>query len=233
MSDETTPEATASEESNTPSTQPDEQAGGGNGDRPDGSAAPRRRRRRGSRGGRKRKKPASRTAEGGAAEPSVPEDHTDPAADRGLTSDDVAAEAKEDAGLADGDDGADSADRAGATSASTRPKIGDRRPAPPKQQEQTEAKSGGSRRRRRGGRGRGRGRGGGEAVQADLGVGDVVELDDEVLERRRGQTRKGRPAGRYLMCVHVHPETGATHIAVLEGRSLVEHTVGSTKGDDH
>jgi ribonuclease E len=53
-----------------------------------------------------------------------------------------------------------------------------------------------------------------------------------VLERRRGQVRKGRPAGRYLMCVHVHPESGATHIAVLEGRNLVEHSVGSTSDDD-
>src|SRR5688500_17133801 len=103
MSDETTPEATASEETNTTNTQSSEPAGGGNGDRPEGGAAPRRRRRRGSRGGRGRKKPAGATAEGGAVEPSVPEDHTDPAADRGLTSDDVAAEAKEDAGLVDGD----------------------------------------------------------------------------------------------------------------------------------
>ncbi|HEV2362073.1 MAG TPA: Rne/Rng family ribonuclease [Acidimicrobiales bacterium] len=41
--------------------------------------------------------------------------------------------------------------------------------------------------------------------------------------RRRGRERKGRPVGRYLMCVHV--EDGATQIAVLEGRSLVEHVV--------
>jgi ribonuclease E len=34
------------------------------------------------------------------------------------------------------------------------------------------------------------------------------------------------------MCVHVHPETVATHIAVLEGRNLVEHTVGSSTDDD-
>jgi len=129
-----------------------------------------------------------------------------------------------------------------------RPKIGDTRPAPKTPaskadaaptEEPAEGRRGSSRRRRRGGRGRDRGgRGDGsspaEAVQADLGVGDGgrFELDDEVLERRRGQTRKGRPAGRYMMCVHVHPETGATHIAVLEGRNLVEHTVGSSTTDD-
>ena len=64
-----------------------------------------------------------------------------------------------------------------------------------------------------------------DVVRADLGVDDepALALDDDVLERRRGRTRKGRPAGRYLMCVHVL-EGGHTHIAVLEGRSLVEHT---------
>ena len=229
MSEETIPEATASEGSDTTNESPADRAGNGDGARTDG--APRRRRRRGSRGGRNRRKSANRGAESGVAdteEAAVPEDHTDPVADRGLTSDDVAADAREEAGLRDGD---------GSEESPARPKIGDRRPAPKPAEEPSEAKSGSGRRRRRGGRGRGRGRGGSstEAVQADLGVGDgasAVELDDDVLERRRGQTRKGRPAGRYLMCVHVHPETGATHIAVLEGRNLVEHTVGSTKGDD-
>jgi ribonuclease E len=72
-------------------------------------------------------------------------------------------------------------------------------------------------------------------VEADLGVGDdnhAVELDDDVLERRRGRTRKGRPAGRYTMCVHVHPDSSTTHIAVLEGRNLVEHYVGSSADTD-
>ena len=52
-----------------------------------------------------------------------------------------------------------------------------------------------------------------------------------MLERRRGRTRKGRPAGRYLMCVHVL-EGGHTHIAVLEGRNLVEHTLATPSGDE-
>ncbi|HLF40389.1 MAG TPA: Rne/Rng family ribonuclease, partial [Acidimicrobiia bacterium] len=50
------------------------------------------------------------------------------------------------------------------------------------------------------------------------------ELDAEVLERRKGRTRKGRPTGRYLMCVHVREGVGI-QVAVLEGRSLVEHYV--------
>jgi len=68
-----------------------------------------------------------------------------------------------------------------------------------------------------------------------------LELDDDVLETRRGRERKGRPLGRYLMCVHVQhtptgPESGATdgrvtQIAVLEGRSLLEHYV-SRPADD-
>jgi ribonuclease E len=70
-------------------------------------------------------------------------------------------------------------------------------------------------------------------VRADLGVNDepAEELDDDVLERRRGRTRKGRPAGRYLMCVHVL-EGGHTHIGVLEGRSLVEHSLATPTGNE-
>jgi len=71
-------------------------------------------------------------------------------------------------------------------------------------------------------------------VHADLGVGDAVavdDLDEATLARRRGRTRKGRPAGRYLMCVHVRPD-GHTHIALLEGRVLVEHSVSTAKDDD-
>ena len=49
------------------------------------------------------------------------------------------------------------------------------------------------------------------------------------MERRRGRSRKGRAIGRYQMNVHVAPE--ATHIAILEGRSLVEHFV-SRPADD-
>ena len=53
--------------------------------------------------------------------------------------------------------------------------------------------------------------------------GDPVDLDEKTLSKRRGRERKGRPVGRYLMAVHVQP--AATQIAVLEGRSLIEHYV--------
>jgi ribonuclease E len=50
------------------------------------------------------------------------------------------------------------------------------------------------------------------------------ELDEAAIERRKGRTRKGRPTGRYMMCVSVRSGV-ATQVAVLEGRSLVEHYV--------
>ncbi len=56
-----------------------------------------------------------------------------------------------------------------------------------------------------------------------------VDLDEKTLSKRRGKERKGRPVGRYLMAVHVKPE--ATQIAVLEGKSLIEHYV-SRPADD-
>ncbi len=59
----------------------------------------------------------------------------------------------------------------------------------------------------------------------------MVEVDEEVIARRRGRTRKGRPAGRYMMCVHVGPGS-STQIAVLEGRNLVEHSVARPEDDD-
>jgi ribonuclease E len=57
----------------------------------------------------------------------------------------------------------------------------------------------------------------------------AVEVPTEVMERRRGRERKGRPVGRYLMCVHVRD--GITQVAVLEGRSLTEHYVSRPSDD--
>ena len=58
------------------------------------------------------------------------------------------------------------------------------------------------RRRRRGGRGRG---GGGSKNTSNEPVtaltGEAVELDEETLAMRKGRERKGKPAGRYMMCV--------------------------------
>jgi len=80
---------------------------------------------------------------------------------------------------------------------------------------------GGRRRRRRGGRGRGRSRKPQENVN--------VELDEATLAKRRGKERDGRPIGRYLMAVHVHNDT--RHIAILEGRTLIEYYVSRPTDD--
>src|SRR5215207_5949731 len=247
MSDDTPTEARPASGEHDTNTAPVEAAGNtsestkqtsGDGRAGAAGGAPRRRRRRGSRGGRNRRKPKAAAAPDGAAakDPAeAGEDYTDAAADRGLTTEDVAADARVEAGLEDAEPGAVTGADA---SSPAKPKIGDTRPAPPSGEDTTTRK----RRRRRGGRGRGRRAGGGsdattapEAVRADLGADSAAvsldELDDDALERRRGRIRKGRPAGRYMMCVHVR-EDRTTHIGVLEGRSLVEHYVGSLEPDD-
>jgi len=247
MSDDTPTEARPASGEHNANTAPADAAGdqpestkrtSGDGPSGAGGGTPRRRRRRGSRGGRNRRKPKTAAAPAGAAakDPAdTGEDYTDAAADRGLTTEDVAADARVEAGLADAEPGAVTAADAPSPA---KPKIGDTRPAPPSGDGTATRK----RRRRRGGRGRGRARGGEtdtktapEAVRADLGSDGAAvsldELDDTALERRRGRTRKGRPAGRYMMAVHVRDDR-TTHIGVLEGRSLVEHYVGSLEPDD-
>ena len=121
-----------------------------------------------------------------------------------------------------------------------KPKIGDTIPADvlaqmARKEEAAEDEGGGKRRRRRGGRGRSTGgkqqpatKQPSKPVEAVIAY-DPAELDDETLERRRGRERKGRAVGRYSMCVHVTPR--ATQIAVLEGRSLIEHYVSHPADD--
>jgi len=132
-----------------------------------------------------------------------------------------------------------------------KPRIGDTRPAPasggtegpvvaapPGDGAGPAAPPSGKRRRRRGGRGRGgsagsageggsrRGGGGAPAPRRPVTAitdGGPADVDERTLEKRRGRERKGKPVGRYLMAVHVQPT--ATQIAVLEGRSLIEHYV--------
>jgi ribonuclease E len=66
-----------------------------------------------------------------------------------------------------------------------------------------------------------------EAVMTD--DGDDIEFDEKTMKRRRGRRRKGRAVGRYSMAVNV--TAGVTQIAVLEGRSLVEHQVSRPSDD--
>jgi ribonuclease E len=53
--------------------------------------------------------------------------------------------------------------------------------------------------------------------------------DLELIEQRRGRERNGRPIGRYFMGVQVR--ANMAQVAVLEGRSLIEHYV-SRPADD-
>ena len=111
----------------------------------------------------------------------------------------------------------------GSTS-STRRGRGTPAPAERTAEEQTGEESTGTpaqgrRRRRRGGRRRST-----PAPVESTTVASLEDLDESVLQRRRGGTRKGRPTGRYMMAVHVQPGVGI-QVAVLEGRSLVEHYV--------
>jgi ribonuclease E len=121
-----------------------------------------------------------------------------------------------------------------------KPKIGDTIPAEvlaqmARKDEAPAEGDGRKRRRRRGGRGRS---GGGKQqpdtkqpakpVEAVIAY-DPAEVDEETVERRKGRERKGRAVGRYSMCVHVTPK--ATQIAVLEGRSLIEHYVSHPADD--
>ncbi|MGH9043486.1 MAG: Rne/Rng family ribonuclease [Acidimicrobiales bacterium] len=62
------------------------------------------------------------------------------------------------------------------------------------------------------------------SIEAVVGL-DLAPLDEAPKRPRARRRRSGRSRslGRYFMCVHVQPER--TQIAVLEGRSLVEHYV--------
>ena len=91
-----------------------------------------------------------------------------------------------------------------------------------------------NRRRRRGGRNRNRGGRDRNTDRTDRTADrrshrSPEEIDAELIARRRGKERDGRPLGRYLMCVHVRNDL--TQVAVLEGRSLIEHYV-SRPADD-
>jgi ribonuclease E len=83
--------------------------------------------------------------------------------------------------------------------------------------------------------GSGRGGGAGKPARAPRPVEAIAaepyEIDEETARRRGGRERKGRPVGRYLMTVSVKPT--ATQIAVLEGRSLIEHYVSRPADDEH
>ncbi|NNE75126.1 MAG: Rne/Rng family ribonuclease [Acidimicrobiales bacterium] len=90
-----------------------------------------------------------------------------------------------------------------------------------------DAKQGGQGGRRKSGGGRGRDK---QADPVRAVISDEpIELDEKTLASRRGRARKGQPVGRYQMCVSRRDD--ATQIAILEGRSLMEHYVSRPSDD--
>ncbi|NNE12727.1 MAG: Rne/Rng family ribonuclease [Ilumatobacter sp.] len=79
-------------------------------------------------------------------------------------------------------------------------------------QQEGSRNGGDGKKKRRGGRGR-----------------KQTQAEQELIEQRGGRERNGKPIGRYFMCVQVRP--GMAQVAVLEGRSLIEHYV-SRPADD-
>jgi ribonuclease E len=108
-----------------------------------------------------------------------------------------------------------------------RPQIGDTRPAPPSPPNvvapapavKSDAPK---KKRRRSGQGKPTG-------QPAAVPRRAADADIEVFERRKGRERNGRPVGRYMMAVQVRPTL--TQVAVLEGRTVIEHYV-SRPADD-
>ncbi|MGA8724540.1 MAG: Rne/Rng family ribonuclease [Acidimicrobiales bacterium] len=77
--------------------------------------------------------------------------------------------------------------------------------------------------------GSGNGRAGGKSAPPRNGDGPRAERAERAEGRRGGRERRGKAVGRYMICVHVRGDV--THIALLEGRTLVEHYVSRASDD--
>ena len=115
-----------------------------------------------------------------------------------------------------------------------KPQIGDTRPAPANAAvaakpaaATADADAKPKSRNRRGGKRGGRNRRKSSDRSSD---NSVVGTDAELIERRRGKERNGKAVGRYMMCVQVREEF--TQVAMLEGRSLIEHYVSRPADDE-
>ncbi|MGH9171936.1 MAG: Rne/Rng family ribonuclease, partial [Acidimicrobiales bacterium] len=73
------------------------------------------------------------------------------------------------------------------------------------------------------------GRGAEPELDVDAAIAGALDLPAGDRRGQHQQDKRGRTRGRYLMCVHVEPDR--THIAVLEGRSLIEHYVARPEDD--
>jgi ribonuclease E len=202
---------------------------------PESTGTGSKRRRRGSRGGQNRKRAETAGEEGGDGGGIAPDELPEPIREGRVT--DI-----------------DAADKA----LVRKPKIGDTKapfvPAMPppgpaiakSQPAAAEAASSGTRKRRRGKGGGGQGGGSsGEREPSERSPDDESRkrrrggrgtkpkqpsaADLELIQQRGGRERNGRPIGRYFMGVQVR--AGMAQVAVLEGRSLIEHYVSRPSDD--
>jgi ribonuclease E len=232
---------------------------GGDSDGSDPAGTPRtgqNRRRRGSRGGRGRGRSGTGASGSGSGTESSPGESTDADGEEVTT---VAADAP---ARADGGGSAAPVDPVRETprpsapvpaGAVSRPKIGDTRPGAPVVAPEPAPRNGGG---TRAGNGRRAGNNGGgsdsardgsgsgtvaaetkrapavkasqspRGTDAGQGTGDGAKPSN----RRGGRERRGKAVGRYMIAVHVQPHL--TQIALLEGRTLVEHYVSRATDDD-
>ncbi len=70
---------------------------------------------------------------------------------------------------------------------------------------------------------------GGTNGRAGSGGRPRADTGSKTEGRRGGRERRGKAVGRYMICVHVRPEM--TQIALLEGRTLVEHYISRASDD--
>ena len=113
-----------------------------------------------------------------------------------------------------------------------KPQIGDSKPAPTKEIKKDTSDSQQKLKNQKRDRKRKNTRPSGSSKRDHVeGIGghSPVDLDEGSLRHRRGRERRGKPIGRYLMWVSA--SEGVTQIAVLEGRSLIEHYVSHPAND--
>ena len=175
-------------------------------------------RRRGKRGGRNRNKTR---VEGAAGQPRAPRPPRETSAAQDIELPDLPRE------------GMMASPEAANAALVRKPQIGDTRPAPANPvaaakpaAATTDAEAKPKSRNRRGGKRGGRNR----RKASDRSDSAVAGTDAELIERRRGKERNGKAVGRYMMCVQVREEF--TQVAMLEGRSLIEHYVSRPADDE-
>lgn len=200
-----------------PPEQPQALLQGGGHTRTPGTPGGVKKRRRGKRGGRNRNK----TRVDGAATSRTQSPNSDAGSPQDIELPDPPREAKM------------ASPQAVAAATVRKPQIGDTRPAPAVAATAKPVPATGDgeakpkSRNRRGGKRGGRNRRKSSDRSSD---NPVVGTDAELIERRRGKERNGKAVGRYMMCVQVREEF--TQVAMLEGRSLIEHYVSRPADDE-